>query len=209
MTDTVTPRVAPELDEFHALRADVYRLLARLLREPPDTALLDWLAGLEVEDDGSALASPWRELIASAGDASIEELTRAHFRHLVGVIQGDVTPYASWYRNGELLDEALVALRRDLKVLGFERSERTRDPEDHLAALCEVMALLIEARSPAEARFFMAHLAPWAAHCLADLAAVASPFYSRLGRLGRAFIDKEEALLAGEAAQDPVRLVEP
>lgn len=209
MTDTVTPRAAPELDEIHALRADVYRLLARLLREAPDAALLDWLAGLEVEDDGSALTDPWRELIASAGDASAEELTRAHFRHLVGVIQGDVTPYASWYRNGELMDEALVVLRRDLKALGFERSERTRDPEDHLAALCEVMALLIEARVPAEARFFMAHLAPWAAHCLADLAAVESPFYSRLGRLGRAFIDKEEALLAGEAVQDPVRLVEP
>ncbi|MDI5932918.1 molecular chaperone [Halomonas kalidii] len=209
MTDTVMPRVAPGLDELHALRADVYRLLARLLREPPNATLLDWLAGLEVEDDGSALTGPWRELIAAARDASVDALTRAHFRHLVGVIQGDVTPYASWYRNGELMDEALVALRRDLKALGFERSERTRDPEDHLAALCEVMALLIEARAPAEARFFMAHLAPWASPCLADLAAVGSPFYARLGRLGQAFIDKEEALLAGEAAQDPVRLVEP
>ncbi|PMR70628.1 TorD/DmsD family molecular chaperone [Halomonas heilongjiangensis] len=207
MTDTLLPPT--ELDEFHALRADVYRLLARLLREAPDHVLLDWLAGLEVEDDDSPLATHWRELIASARDAAVEELTRAHFRHLVGVIQGDVTPYASWYRNGELMDTALVTLRRDLKALGVERNERTRDPEDHLAALCEVMALLIEARSPAEARFFMTHLAPWAGHCLADLAAVASPFYSRLGRLGRAFTDTEEALLASEAAQDPVRLVEP
>ncbi|MFY0988945.1 TorD/DmsD family molecular chaperone [Halomonas sp. C05BenzN] len=209
MTDTVPQPATPVLDEAQALRADIHRLLARLLRESPDVELLAWLADLEVEDEGSPLAGPWRDLVAAARQAIVEELARAHFRHLVGVIQGDVTPYASWYRDGELMDQALVALRRDLKSLGIERDEQVHDPEDHLAALCEVMALLIEARSPSEARFFMTHLAPWASRCLADLGRVESPFYSALGRLGRAFIDREEALLAGEAAQEPVRLVEP
>ncbi|MBB3330431.1 TorA maturation chaperone TorD [Halomonas campaniensis] len=209
MSDTVMHEAATGPDELHALRADVYRLLARLLREAPDAELLAWLGDLEVEDEASPLAASWRELVEASRQSRPEALAREHFRHLVGVIQGDVTPYASWYRDGELMDQALVALRRDLKALGIERDAQSRDPEDHLAALCETMALLIEAGSPAEARFFMTHLAPWAASCLTDLAGVESVFYSGLGRLGRAFIDREEALLAREAAQEPVRLVEP
>lgn len=208
MIDATTTQL-PDLDEPHDLRADVYRLLARLLREAPDRALLDWLSGLEAEDDGSALATSWAALAAAAREAAPEALARAHFRHLVGVIEGDVLPYASWYRNGGLMDEALVVLRRDLRQLGYERTEHTRDPEDHLAALCEVMAMLIETRSPAEAKFFMHHLAPWAARCFADLEAVDTPFYSRLGQLGRAFTDTELGSLEGEASQEPIRLVEP
>ncbi|WP_373183173.1 molecular chaperone [Halomonas campaniensis] len=209
MSETVMHEAVTEPDEVQALRADVYRLLARLLREAPDAELLTWLGDLEVEDEASPLAASWRELVEASRGSRPETLVREHFRHLVGVIQGDVIPYASWYRDGELMDQALVALRRDLKALGIERDEQTRDPEDHLAALCETMALLIEAGSPAEARFFMTHLAPWAPACLTDLAGVESAFYSGLGRLGRAFIDREEALLAREAAQEPVRLVEP
>lgn len=209
MSESVMHEAATGSDDLHALRADVYRLLARLLREAPDAELLAWLGDLEVEDEASPLAASWRGLVEVSRHARPENLAREHFRHLVGVIQGDVTPYASWYRDGELMDHALVALRRDLKALGIERDAQVREPEDHLAALCETMALLIEAGSPAEARFFMAHLAPWATACLTDLAGVESAFYSRLGRLGRAFIDREEALLAREAAQEPVRLVEP
>lgn len=198
-----------ELNERDALRADVYRLLARLLREAPDASLLDWLAGLEVDQDGTLLAERWASLVAAAGATTAAALERAHFRHLVGVVQGDITPYASWYRNGELMDAALVALRRDLKALGFQRAEHSRDPEDHLAALCEVMAMLIEARSADEARFFMAHLAPWASHCLADLGAVETAFYAHLGRLGEAFIEEESRRLEAESREDPVRIVEP
>lgn len=81
-----------ELNESDALRADVYRLLARLLREAPDAELLDWLAGLEVEADGSLLAERWAGLVVAARETTAEAQARAHFRHLVGVVQGDVTP---------------------------------------------------------------------------------------------------------------------
>lgn len=198
-----------ELNERDALRADVYRLLGRLLRAAPDASLLEWLAGLDVEQDGSLLAQRWASLVAAAGETTAERLERAHFRHLVGVVQGDITPYASWYRNGELMDAALVALRRDLKALGFQRAGHSQDPEDHLAALCEVMAMLIEARSPDEARFFMRHLAPWASQCLADLGRVETPFHASLGRLGQAFIEEEGRRLEAESQEDAVRIVEP
>jgi TorA maturation chaperone TorD len=197
------------LDDTDALRVEVYRLLAGLLRDPPAPALLDWLAGLDIQQDGSLLAQRWAALAASAADADPEALRRAHFRHLIGVIQGDVLPYASWYRQGELMDAALVELRHDLKALGFRRTDHTRDPEDHLAALCEVMAMLIEGHSDQEARFFMAHLAPWAEHCLADLGRVATDFYAVLGRLGEAFIQAERMRLEAEASREPVRILTP
>jgi TorA maturation chaperone TorD len=210
MTHASSPtEIPPELDETRALRADVYRLLAALLREPPSQPLLDWLSGLRIEQDGGVLAERWAALASVAGEETPESLSRAHFRHLIGVVEGDVIPYASWYRNGDLMEAALVALRRDLKVLGFQRADHSRDPEDHLAALCEVMAMLIEARSPDEASFFMAHLAPWAARCMADLGGVETAFYARLGRLGEAFIESEHSRLQGEVAYEPVRIVEP
>lgn len=196
-------------DETDALRADIYRLLAGLLRQAPAADLLDWLAALETDPADGDLAGHWATLAAAAAEATPEALGRAHFRHLVGVIEGEVIPYASWYRNGALMDEALLTLRRDLRVLGLERSAHTRDPEDHLAALLEVMALLIDERAPHEARFFLRHLAPWASRFFADLAVVDTPFYAGLGHLGRAFIDMEHERLAAEDGRDPVRLIEP
>ncbi len=159
------------------------------------------------------MAQRWAALVNAAAEATPEAtpeaLSRAHFRHLVGVVQGDVVPYASWYRNGELMDDALVSLRRDLKILGFQRADHTNDPEDHLLALCEVMAMLIESRSFNESRFFMSHLAPWAADCMADLGRVENAFYASVGRLGAAFMESEKSRLESEANRDPVRIVEP
>ncbi|HAA44733.1 MAG: cytoplasmic chaperone TorD [Halomonas sp. 54_146] len=203
MTDAL-----PTLKEADALRADIYQLLATLLRQAPDAELLNWLAELAIEQDGSRLAECWQALAAAAADAEHGRLQSAHFRHLVGVIQGEVVPYASWYRNGELMEAALVALRQDLRVLGFERSEHTRDPEDHLAALCEVMAMLIESASQEQAYFFSQHLAPWAASCFADLGQVDTAFYAALGQLGGAFMESEQARLSIDAGQTPVRIVE-
>ncbi|MFB9868972.1 TorD/DmsD family molecular chaperone [Vreelandella sulfidaeris] len=209
MTDALST-----LNETEALRADIYALLASLLRQAPDTELLNWLADLTIEQDGSRLAECWQELAGAAkseteNGADPERLQRAHFRHLVGVIQGEVLPYASWYRNGELMEAALVALRRDLKVLGFERSEHIREPEDHLAALCEVMAMLIEAESSEQGYFFSQHLAPWAAACFADLGKVDTAFYAALGQLGGAFMESEQARISSNASHEPVRIVEP
>ncbi|MDN3555067.1 TorD/DmsD family molecular chaperone [Halomonas maura] len=205
---TREPPTAEPRDETRALRADIYRLLARLLRAPPDEALLAWLATLTPEGDGE-LARAWQGLAQAAAADAADALARAHFRHLVGVIEGDVTPYASWYRNGALMDEALVALRRDLRRLGIARAEHSRDPEDHLAAELEAMALLVETAPREEAGFYRRHLAPWAAPCLADLAAVDTPFYARLGELGRAFLAEEARRLATTGSEAPVRFVTP
>ncbi|WP_311064752.1 molecular chaperone TorD family protein [Halomonas sp. DWK9] len=199
----------PTLSETDALRMDIYQLFASLLRQAPDSELLAWLEQLDIEQDGSRIAECWAALSQAAGQSDVDSLKRAHFRHLVGVIQGDVVPYASWYRNGELMEAALVALRQDLRALGFERSEHTRDPEDHLAAVSEVMAMLIAAQSGEQFTFFQQHIAPWARRCWDDLAKVDTAFYSALGQLGSAFMESEQARLSDQAAYQPVRIVEP
>lgn len=196
MTETTTARPA---DEESALHAEIYRLLARLLRRAPNGELIDWLGELQAED-GGPLGRAWDGLAAAARQAQPTALERAHFRHLIGVIQGEVVPYASWYRQGELMDEALVSLRRDLKRLGIARHADNSDPEDHLAALFECMAILTESQPEAAPAFFERHLAPWASDCLADLARVDTPFYARLAELGLAFMAHEQARLE-QAAQ--------
>lgn len=201
MTETTTPRPA---DEELALHAEIYRLLARLLRQAPNGELLDWLGELQAEDDGP-LGRAWDGLAAAARQAQPSALERAHFRHLIGVIQGEVVPYASWYRQGELMDEALVGLRRDLKRLGIARHADNSDPEDHLAALFECMALLGESQPEAAPAFFERHLAPWASDCLADLARVDTPFYARLAELGLAFMAHEQARLEAAAQLQALR----
>ncbi|NDL69204.1 TorD/DmsD family molecular chaperone [Vreelandella alkaliphila] len=197
----------PTLSYTDALRADIYQLLASLLRQAPDSELLTWLANLDSEQDGSRLAECWAALSSAAGQSNSESLQRAHFRLLVGVIQGEVVPYASWYRNGELMEAALVALRQDLRALGFERSEHTREPEDHLAAVCEVMAMLITAQSSEQHYFYQQHISPWAKRCFDDLSKVNTAFYTALGRLGSAFMESEQATLSERAAYQPVRMM--
>ncbi|MGQ7248318.1 TorD/DmsD family molecular chaperone [Halomonas sp. V046] len=199
---------APEAStDDRALRADIYGLIAALLRAPPEPADLAWLGGLEIDDDGSALAMAWRRLARCAAQAEPEDLPRAHFRHLIGVIQGDVLPYASYYRDGALMETSLVALRQDLKALGIARSPGIHDPEDHLAALCDVMAILIMEGPSAESAFFHRHLAPWAGRCLADLALVDTPFYAALGELGKAYIDDECERLGAATESRRIRLI--
>ncbi|RUA23247.1 hypothetical protein DSL92_00290 [Billgrantia gudaonensis] len=106
-----------------------------------------------------------------------------------------------------MLDEALPPFAATCGHWAL-RAERPPEPEDHLAALCETMALLIEDDSGDEARF-SAHLAPWASACLADLSCVDTPFYARLGELGNAFLAHERRQLEDEAAHEPLRVVEP
>ena len=173
------------------------------------SCLTGW-AGLKSEADGSPLTLAWQALSQAAQVATPETLERAHFRHLVGVIQGDITPYASWYRQGELMEAALLELRQDLRALGFERTTNTPEPEDHLAALCEVIAMLVtDAAKPRQASFFFHHLAPWAPQCWSDLAKVDSAFYAALGELGQAFMESESARLQEAASQAAVRIVSP
>lgn len=102
------------------------------------------------------------------------------------------------------MEKPLATLRDDLSRMGFERNEETSEPEDHFAALAEVMSLIIDegAQDPATAgigvqqQFFETHIGPWAGKFFEDMANASSAvFYRSVGRLGSAFIDFEQQFL--------------
>ena len=79
--------------------------------------------------------------------------------------------------------------------LGIARADHVKEPEDHIAALCEMMAGLIEgsfgepAPLGAQRRFFDGHLAAWAPQFFADLeSARAAVLYAPVGTVGQAFM---------------------
>jgi TorA maturation chaperone TorD len=187
------------LDETDNARAREYALLARLLSDAPDAALLARLARLGGDDTPLGLAH--RSLADAAQLTDAQALAREHFELFVGVGRGEFVPYASFYLTGFLHERPLARLREDLAGLGIERSEERCEPEDHAGMLCEVMAGLIggpfRVSTERQQQIFDRHLAPWIGRFFADLEAnETSRFYARLGAVGRIFVDIEKQAFA-------------
>lgn len=89
------------------------------------------------------------------------------------------------------MEKPLSDLRDDLAKLGYERSESVVEPEDHAAALCEVISLMITEGSDLSVQnnFFQSHMVNWMGSFFADLSkAKSAVFYKAVGRFGAAFI---------------------
>ncbi|HYD30392.1 MAG TPA: molecular chaperone TorD family protein [Azospirillaceae bacterium] len=189
------------VDEPDRLRAHVYALLAHLLARPPDAGLLALVAPLRGDDTllGRALTA----LGKAASDIAERAAEREYSALFIGVVRGELVPYASYYRTGFLNERPLARVRIDMQALGIARAPGVPEPEDHIAALCEVMAGLILGTFGAPADlghqqdFFDRHLAPWADRFFADLeAAEAAVLYRPVGTIGRVFLDIEAQAFA-------------
>ena len=184
------------------VRADCYRVLARVFVAPPDAALLE---SLQQSASGSedALGQLWNTLCqkVGAGDtANISiQLSEQYAELFTGIGEVRVLPYGSWYQTGSLMDFPLARLRTDLAKLGFTREADVKEPEDHIAALMEVMALLVADDNPEQSEFFTRHIAPWYLKFCARLAGedvVASEFYRAAANFACGFLDGEAELMA-------------
>lgn len=181
------------VEEEDLLRAQVYGLLGRLLARAPDREILDLVAGIDGDDSefGTALSALAETARSAAPDTVLDEYNAL----FIGVTRGELVPYASYYLTGFLHEKPLAELHADMARLGLTRSDDVSEPEDHIAALCEMMhgfatgvfgtpLPLSEQR-----RFFDAHIASWAAKFFEDLeAADAAAFYAPVGRVGRLFM---------------------
>lgn len=190
----------PEVDEA---RAEVYGLLAKLLSNPPSTK--DLAAIARVSGDESDLGVAIGTLSKLASSRSAEQCEREYHELFIGLGRGELVPYASYYLTGFLHEKPLARLRGDMERLGIVRSAEVKEPEDHIAALCDMMAGLIrgEFDAPADIEtqrgFFKSHLAPWARHFFRDLASARnSVLYAPVGELGRVFMDIEDVAFAME-----------
>ena len=145
---------------------------------------------------GSAIAM----LATVAGKANAADVEREYHDLFIGLGRGELVPYASYYLTGFLHEKPLAKLRADMGELGIARAEGVKEPEDHIGALCEMMAGLILGQfgdaAPVEVQkaFFEKHIAPWASHFFRDLEkANASVFYAAVGRVGTVLMDVEDS----------------
>jgi TorA maturation chaperone TorD len=93
-------------------------------------------------------------------------------------------------------ERPLAELRDDLARLGFTRAGQAAEPEDHIAALCDVMRLLIlgGADLATQQDFFARHLAPWYRKFAGALGSTeGADFYKTVGSFAEAFFDVESA----------------
>lgn len=151
---TFVPTLPPE----EVARANFYGLLARLLYAPPDAELLEALAAAgELDADEGEIASTWRALTRAAADADLEQVRDEYDTVFVGTGKSPVTLYVCAYSLKYSNDVPLVGLKADLAGFGLARREDRGEPEDHVAALCDVMRYLISERKadlPAQKQFF-------------------------------------------------------
>lgn len=189
-------------DETEILRARAYTLIARLLARPADRELLVGLSGLS--GDGTPFGAALADLAATAKAATPEAVAREYQDLFIGVTRGQVVPYASFYISGFLFDRPLARLRADMKEIGIARAPGVPEPEDHIAALFDMMAGLITGDlvdtgpdGERESALFHRHIAPWAGDFFNDLErAPSARLYRPVGALGRAFIDIETEAFA-------------
>jgi TorA maturation chaperone TorD len=184
---------APE----EAARANFYALLARLFYAPPDQALLDALtAAPELDDAEGALALAWRDLASAAAKAEPSALKEEFDAAFVGTGKAPVTLYACAYSIRFTNEAPLAQLRGALASLGLGRRENATEPEDHIAALCEVMRYLIaQQKDLSEQRAFFEHWIWPSAEPLCDAISRcdATRFYRAVAPFAKAFLQLEHS----------------
>ena len=189
------------LDAGDAARAEIYQLLGGLLAGPPDESLLELLAEIDAGDpNANPMAATWQALQAAASDTDVDRLSDEYFNLFIGLGRGELVPYASFYIHGFLMEKVLASLRSELQALGFELQEGVSEPEDHVAALCETMGMIISETGLSlerQAAFFDAYLAVWMADFFADLLeAESAQFYRSVALLGKQFMEIESQYLS-------------
>ncbi len=183
------------------MRAAVYDLLASLLARQPEADVLERLRQIgDVDASDGQIAMGWELLKQAALKADLQSVHEEYFSLLIGVGRGELVPFGSWYLTGFLMEKPVAVLRDDLQRLGMERQEGVVESEDHIASLCEAMALII--RTPDEISlttqraFFDDHLSPWAGRFFNDMQnATSADFYRSVGFFGESFIEFEQQLL--------------
>ena len=180
-------------DEEQIYRASAYGLIAALLRSAPDQDMLERLTGLSpgVVPEGDELLLAMSTLALSAKLHTTASIDDEYHDLFIGLGKGEVVPYGSWYLTGFMMEKPLSDLRDDLARLGYVRNTSVVEPEDHVAALCEVISLMITegVDLSTQRNFSQSHMTEWMGRFFADLSEAKSAiFYKSVGRFGAAFM---------------------
>ncbi len=199
--------IAPE----DQARADFYALLARLYASAPDAALLSSIAACgeltaDAESEGGrALADAWRKLIAASTAMDPAAAADEYQTLFVGVGKSEVSAHGSAYAKSPG-SSPLIEVRSTLARLGLARQSGVSIYEDHLAAVCETMRVLITGAGEGEPfafaqqrEFFEAHVKPWVFDCCTAIqnSSIAN-YYRRVAEFTQLFMAIERDSFAIE-----------
>jgi len=173
-------------------RANFYGLLARLFYAPPDAALLQAIGLEKLEGD---LAQPWEELKRAAAAAAPEAVREEYETAFIGTGKAPVTLYSTAYTIRYSNEVPLAELRGELARLGLARRTEVREPEDHIAALCDTMRHLVAEQKKdleEQRRFFSRWIYPAIEPlCSAIERSDKTAFYKPVARFARGFCTLE------------------
>jgi TorA maturation chaperone TorD len=176
-----------------AARANFYALLARLFYAPPDAALLKAISADRLEGD---LAAPWEELASAAASADPQTVREEFEAAFIGTGKAPVTLYTSAYTIRYSAEVPLAELRGELAALGLARRAEVREPEDHIAALCDTMRHLVAEQKrelEEQRRFFSRWIAPTVGPlCSAIERCDKTVFYKSVARFAKSFLLLEQ-----------------
>ncbi|WP_104024546.1 TorD/DmsD family molecular chaperone [Vibrio hyugaensis] len=180
-------------EKEQTLRTEIYLVLSALFRSAPSEEMIEFLTSLEVEPSESAMQKAWIALQQAAKDSNREALEDEYQDLFIGIGRGEVMPFGSWHMTGAMMEKPLAEIRHDLELLGFERDENVKEPEDHIAALCEVMSMLTGEEEDLQQAVFNKHIAPWFASFTQQLEnAESANFYKPAAQLCEAFLTLEQ-----------------
>ena len=198
MTDHSNSQLEYELPVEEQARADCYAILARLYYNPPDAGLLAAIAGaVDPEPGKDIFGSSWHDLAAAAAQVRPDAVRTEFDTLFVGTGLAEVTPYMTFYLVPTGRERVLVELRDELAGLGLARSASATEPEDHIAALFDVMRHLIvsdheNVALQEEKRFFNRYIRTgYRGLCDAIAASPNAAFYRRVAQFTGAFLDLE------------------
>lgn len=180
-------------NQQQTLRAEIYLVLSALFRQAPSEEMVSFLSELEIEQSASAMQSAWIGLQNAARESNKEALNDEYQELFIGIGRGEVMPFASWHLTGSLMEKPLASIRHDLAILGLEREEQVKEPEDHFSALCEVMSVLTAEDEELQQVFFNKHLATWFNALTKQIkSAQHANFYVAVAELTDAFMTLEQ-----------------
>jgi TorA maturation chaperone TorD len=196
--------VAPE----DQTRADLYAVLARLFADAPDAKFLATLGGAERLADSLAnpVAAAWNRLLDASAAMDAGAAAQEYTNLFIGVGKSDVNLHASHWESGFMMEKPLADLRGELDALGLSRKGAATMLEDHLAALCETMRIMILGvgdRRPSsmteQRNFFQKRLLPWIFDCCAAIEKSSlANYYRRVAEFTTLFMALERDSIAME-----------
>ena len=194
------------ISEVDKIRSDMYLFLSGVLqREPSDNLVGEYN---NLDGDKTRIGKAFNILSDLSKKVSPSDVRNEYQNLFIGVGRGELLPFGSFYITGFLHDKPLASIRRDLNAMGIKRGDDFKEPEDHIACLCEIMSGMIIGEYgkyfpvPEQKSFFTKHIQPWAEHFFTDLEGAKSAiFYSPVGTIGKLFMKIEEEAFLMDASR--------